>query len=227
MILCKLAAGDKMRHHLTSIVAIDRNGAIGCKNELPWTIKSDMAFFKRTTMGNVVIMGRKTYESIGGPLKGRQNLVLSHNTLLFEPREGCDLVNSVDEALAVALIAKCKNAFVIGGAATYSEFAPFVDRYLVTFVDHVAPGGDAFLAPSIREMLSEWDAREIAAQPPVPGQDEFGFRIVEFSAPDAEERQQERAAIADRFLEKRLNQKPRKGGSRSARETATQTAFLF
>lgn len=216
-----------MRQHLTSIVAIDRNGAIGCKNELPWTIKSDMAFFRKTTMGNVVIMGRKTYQSIGSPLKGRLNLVLSHNSVLFPSTDQCRLVNSVGEALADASAAKHEESFVIGGAATYVEFAPIVDRYLVTFVDHIAPDGDAFLAQSIRDMLPEWKAREIAALPAVPGQDEFAFRIVEFVAPDEDARRQQRNETVEAILDKRLNAKSRKAGTRSAQASAAQEAFFF
>lgn len=216
-----------MRHHLTSIVAIDRNGAIGCKNELPWTIKSDMAFFRKTTTGNVVIMGRKTYQSIGTPLKGRLNLVLSHNSVLFPSTDNCHLVNSVEEALADAFAAKHEDAFVIGGAATYSEFSPLVDRYLVTFVDHVAPDGDAFLSQSIRDMLPSWEAREIASYPAVSGQDEFAFRIVEFLAPDADVRRRRRENMVSSILDKRLNTKAPKSGTRSAQTASTQEAFLF
>ncbi|MFT4053230.1 MAG: dihydrofolate reductase [Novosphingobium sp.] len=216
-----------MRQHLTSIVAIDRNGAIGCKNELPWTIKSDMAFFRKTTMGNVVIMGRKTYQSIGSPLKGRLNLVLSHNAVLFPSTEQCRLVNSVGEALADAFVAKNDETFVIGGAATYIEFAPIVDRYLVTFVDHVAPDGDAFLAQSIRDMFPEWNAREIANLPAVPGQDEFAFRIVEFSAPDEAERREQRNEMVDAILDKRPTAKSRRAASRNGQAGAAQEAFFF
>lgn len=216
-----------MRQHLTSIVAIDRNGAIGCKNELPWSIKSDMAFFRKTTLGNVVIMGRKTFQSIGSPLKGRSNLVLSHSSLLFASTDQCRLVNSVEESLVAASAVKQQEAFVIGGAATYLEFAPVVDRYLVTFVDHVAPDGDAFLAQSIRDALPEWKAREIANLPAVPGQDEFAFRIVEFMAPDEDARRQKRNKMIDVILNKRLNAKSRRGGTRNAQASAAQEAFFF
>lgn len=216
-----------MRHHLTSIVAIDRNGAIGCKNELPWVIKSDMAFFRKTTMNNVVIMGRKTYQSIGTPLKGRLNLVLSHNSVLFSSTENCHLVTSIDQALAEASAAKSAESFVIGGAATYSEFAGVVDRYLVTFVDHIAPDGDAFLSQEIRDMLPAWEATEIASLPAVPGQDEFAFRIVEFVAPDQEARRRRREEMVEAIRSKRLNAKPQKSNVRSTHAATVQEAFHF
>lgn len=215
-----------MYEHLTSIVAIDRQGAIGCKNRLPWSIKSDLAFFKRTTLNNIVIMGRKTYESIGGCLKGRTNLVLSHNTILFDSTETCKLVNSVDETLSETLSSKGKEVFVIGGAATYLEFAPLVDQYLVTIVDHHASDADAFLSDVIRNEFASWPAEQIGEFPAEPGRDEFAFRIIRYSAPDAAERAEQRKAIANRILSKRLNQSSKSAYRRPPRESS-QEAFSF
>ena len=192
-----------MRQNLTSIVAIDRRGAIGCKNRLPWSIKSDMAFFRRTTMDHTVIMGRKTYDSIGGPLKRRNNLVLSHNAVLFESTDGCVLVNSVEEALAKSH--QEQETFIVGGGATYTEFTHVVDRYLVTIVDHEADDADAFLAASIMAEFAAWPGQEMAQYAASPGQDEFAFRIMSYSAPDADERREMRKALANQHLEKRLN----------------------
>ncbi|MBU3992210.1 MAG: dihydrofolate reductase [Alphaproteobacteria bacterium] len=216
-----------MFQHLTSIVAIDRHGAIGCKNRLPWSIKSDMAFFRKSTMGKSIIMGRKTYESIGGCLKGRHNLVLSHNSRVFESSETCRLVNSVKEALAAATQQGGAETFVIGGATTYSEFAPYVDRYLVTIVDHSAADADAFLDEHVVSEFNRWQAHEIARFPAVSGQDEFAFKIVEFSAPDAHERVEMRKALANRFLEKHLNQVHAKGRSKATKDKSAQAAYSF
>ncbi|MCK9540925.1 MAG: dihydrofolate reductase [Novosphingobium sp.] len=216
-----------MHQNLTSIVAIDRHGAIGCQNRLPWSIKSDMAFFRRTTMGHTVIMGRKTHDSIGGCLKGRTNLVLSHNAVLFPSTEACRLVNSVAETLAVADAVNCTETFVIGGAATYAEFAPFVDRYLVTMVSHDAPDADAFLSQQIRAEYSQWTASQIAEFPAKPGQDEFAFRIMSFVAPDADERREMRKAIANQFLAKRPNQANKTPKRRGSFDTSSQIAFSF
>src|SRR5436309_740216 len=117
---------------LTSIVAIDKNGAIGCRNTLPWRLKSDLAFFRQTTNGNAVIMGRKTYDSIGCCLPNRKNIVLSHSYDLFHSTPDCQLAHSIEEALARAGNSPSREAFVIGGAATYAQFANLIDRYLVT-----------------------------------------------------------------------------------------------
>jgi dihydrofolate reductase len=216
-----------MRNHLTSIVAIDRRGAIGCKNRLPWSIKSDMAFFRKTTMGNAVIMGRKTYDSIGGCLKGRQNLVLSHSATLFPSTETCRLVNSVDESLAIGLKMGENESFVIGGAATYLEYAPLVDRYLVTMVDHEAEDADAFLATDIMNEFQSWKGEEIAYFPAEAGRDEFAFRILSFSAPDSHERLETRKALGNQFLSKALSQTKRSAGGSKLGQPALQSAFLF
>jgi dihydrofolate reductase len=197
-------------------MAIDRHGAIGCQNRLPWSIKTDMSFFRHTTLGKTVIMGRKTFESIGGCLKGRTNLILSHNDVLFASTESCRLTLSVDEALAFIESRSIQEAYVVGGAATYLELAPFVDRYLVTFV-----------AREILEELKTWPNSELASHPADPGRDEFPFRIVEFVAPNAAERCEQRTALANQLLAKRLNaHKARKYG-KIAGEHGNQVAFQF
>lgn len=216
-----------MRHYLTSIVAIDRRGAIGCKNRLPWSIKSDLAFFRKTTIGNNVIMGRKTFESIGGCLKGRTNFVLSHNVVLFDSTDTCKLVTSVGEALAMASPRDELETFVIGGAATYSEFAPFIDRYLVTIVDHVAEDADSFLDDNIRTEINSWNSAELGTFPAEPGRDDFGFRIVEYLAPDAQGRQERRKALASQLRAKALNQKPSRSDRRANSTPKSQAAFSF
>lgn len=187
---------------LTSIVAIDRNGAIGCRNALPWKLKSDMAFFRSTTVGQTVVMGRKTYDSIGCALVHRKNVVLSHNATLFPSTAECQLVGSVDEALVRADKNRSREVLVIGGAATYSEFAPLVDRYLVTFVDHIAEDADAFIAQDILDEIRSWEVRQIAAYSASAGRDDFGFKILEFDAPDADERAKHRQNIVASYVMK-------------------------
>ena len=214
-----------MRHHLTSIVAIDTHGAIGCKNHLPWTIKSDLAFFRRTTLGHSIIMGRKTYDSVGGGLKGRTNLVLSHNTVLFKSNETCKHVGSVCEALAT--IRRDENAFVVGGAATYIEFSRYVDRYLVTVVEHEAADADAFLSADILRDLKNWSVSEIGKFPAVSGKDEFPFTILEFLAPDAEMRRLRRDRIVGEYLEKIPNQRVRKRSGPRHLNEIEQSTFAF
>lgn len=215
-----------MLQHLTSIVAIDRLGAIGCRNQLPWTIKSDMAFFRQTTMGHTVVMGRKTFESIGSCLKGRTNLVLSHNTVLFSSTDSCRLVNSVEETLAGAL-SLGEDTYIIGGAATYTEFASLVDRYLITIVEHAAPDADAFLSQAIRDEFEGWPSEEIASHEAEPGRDDFPFRIMSYVAPDALERRELRKAQAHQYMTKRLNNPARKTTPPRKTKVSSQAAFSF
>lgn len=213
---------------LTSIVAIDKNGAIGCRNELPWKLKTDMAFFKSTTMNHSILMGRKTFDSIGGkPLPNRKNIVLSHNGLLFSSTPDCRLALSVEESLAIAAQNRSREVFVIGGAATYREFAHLVDRYLVTVVDHVAEDADAFLADAIRQEFGEWEAVELASHQPVPGQDQYGFKIYEFEAPDAEERADTRQRMIASQLIKKQKGSANRNRSLSGGSWTLQQAFSF
>jgi dihydrofolate reductase len=121
------------------IVAMAKNRVIGIDNKMPWHLPADFAWFKRVTMGYPVIMGRKTFESIGRPLPGRRNIVISRNPQWRA--EGCDVFASLDAAFA-----SCKDnadVFVIGGATLYSEALPQTDSIYLTEVD-AAPHGDTF-----------------------------------------------------------------------------------
>ncbi|MDF2714744.1 MAG: Dihydrofolate reductase [Paenibacillus sp.] len=97
---------------VSMIVAMDRNRAIGRDNKLPWRLPADLAFFKKTTMGHPVIMGRKTYESIGRPLPGRTNIILTRDQTYSA--EGCKVAHTVGEAL---LAAESQSPFIIGRCA--------------------------------------------------------------------------------------------------------------
>lgn len=116
---------------ISIIAAMDRNHLIGNNNQLPWHLPADFAHFKSVTMGKPVIMGRKTYESIGRPLPGRKNIVLSRNT---DTRfEGVESVTSLEQALA--LVPDAEEVMVIGGSAVYEMILPEVDRLYITYVD--------------------------------------------------------------------------------------------
>lgn len=119
---------------------------IGRDNDLPWRIPADMAYFKRVTMGKPVVMGRKTYESMGRPLPGRTNIVISRNPTFSA--EGVAVVASLEEALVQAQgAAQADNAeevIVMGGAEIYRASLSVVDRLYVTEV-HAAVEGDAYL----------------------------------------------------------------------------------
>jgi dihydrofolate reductase len=120
---------------ISLILAMDKNRVIGIDNRMPWHLPADLAYFKQMTLGHPVIMGRKTFESIGKPLPGRQNVIITANK--DYQKEGCVILHSIDEALAFCLD---KDVFVIGGAQIYQDFFPYADRLYLTFIDEVFPG---------------------------------------------------------------------------------------
>ena len=123
------------------IVAIADNNAIGRNNELLWHISEDLRFFKRTTLGSPVIMGRKTFESIGRALPGRVNIVVSRG---FSTGEEVEVVNSLEDAFAVAEDTNLEKCFVIGGGQIYAQALDFADRLVVTHMHTVIEDADTF-----------------------------------------------------------------------------------
>jgi dihydrofolate reductase len=134
------------------IAAMDRNHLIGNKNQLPWHLPADFAHFKSVTMGKPIIMGRKTYESIGKPLPGRTNIVLSRNPDI--QIEGVLCVNTFDDALT--LVSDAEEVMIIGGSTIYEMLLPQVDRMYITYVDAEFEG-DAWF-PQFDE--SQWLEKE-------------------------------------------------------------------
>ena len=133
---------------LALIVAMDENRLIGNDNQLPWHLPADLAFFKRTTMGKPIIMGRKTFDSIGRPLPGRRNIVITRNPEFSA--EGCEIVNDIDTALA-----NCSDhdeLMLIGGASLYQQILTRVNSMYITRVHHCFEGDTWF--PEFD--LSEW-----------------------------------------------------------------------
>lgn len=128
---------------LSIIVAVGKNREIGYKNKLLWNIPADMARFKKITTGHVVVMGDKTFESIGRPLPNRINLIISLDTEYQVP-EGCYLAHSIAEAKSQAEeLDTTGEIFIIGGATIYKLFLPFCDKLYITEVDD-APMADTF-----------------------------------------------------------------------------------
>lgn len=119
-----------MQAHLTIVVAIDRQRGIGVNNTLPWHLPEDLAHFKKTTSGHPIIMGRKTFDSIGRPLPNRRNIVITRNP--GWKHDGVDAVPSLNAAIASAGDAE---AFIIGGAQIFGEALPQVSRLIVTEID--------------------------------------------------------------------------------------------
>jgi dihydrofolate reductase len=127
---------------VAALVAIDLDRVIGRDNALPWRLPADLKRFKRLTLGKPVVMGRRTYESIGRPLPDRHNIVVSGRPGFTAP--GCEVVRSLDEALAAAARYGGDEAMIIGGARLFEEALPRCDRiYLSVVMARV--GGDTFL----------------------------------------------------------------------------------
>ena len=126
------------------IVAIADNNAIGRYNELLWHISEDMRFFRRTTLGSPVIMGRKTFESIGRALPGRVNVVISRG---FSTGEEVEVVGSLEQAYKVAESTNLEKCFVMGGGQIYAQALPSADRLIVTHVHTVIDDADTFFPP--------------------------------------------------------------------------------
>ena len=138
---------------ISIIVAIARNYTIGSANSMPWHLPEDFRHFKQVTMGKAVIMGRKTYESIGRPLPGRRNIVITRNTDLRI--EGCEMATSLDEA--IALCDTTEENFIIGGGEIYRQAMPIADKLYITHIDAEFEGDTRFpnIGPEWREISRE------------------------------------------------------------------------
>ena len=123
---------------ISIIAAVSENGVIGFQNKMPWSLKSDLKRFKSLTTGHTVIMGRKTFETIGKPLQDRKNIVIS--TTLSEAPEGCVLARTFNEALELA---KSDRVFIIGGSKVFEVALQIANRLCITTV-HTSPVGDTF-----------------------------------------------------------------------------------
>lgn len=137
---------------LNLIVAASENNVIGKDGDLPWSLPDDLQYFKKVTNGHPIIMGRKCYESIGRPLPGRQNIIISRQSEYAI--EGCDIAGSLEEALGTA---EGKEVFVIGGGQIYEQALPHVDRIYLTRV-HTEIDGDVVFS----QLGDEW--KEISAE---------------------------------------------------------------
>jgi dihydrofolate reductase len=151
------------------VAAVAENGVIGRDGALPWRLKSDMQHFRRLTLGRPVVMGRKTYESIGKPLKDRTNIVISRDP--GYAAEGLVVANSLDAALRVAgQDARQRGAdsiAIIGGAGVFNDCLAIADRLEITVV-HASPSGDTFFPPIDGEM---WRETARLRQEAAPGDD--------------------------------------------------------
>lgn len=163
---------------LALIWAMARNRTIGRNNALPWYLPEDLKYFKRVTLGKPVIMGRKTWESIGRPLPGRTNIVITRDAA-FQP-DGVRVVHSLEQALALAekicLLDGGDEAIVMGGAEIYALALPHADRLYLTQV-HADVEGDAHFPPLDLTQWHELGREDFAAQGPNPY--DYSFLILE------------------------------------------------
>ena len=166
---------------LVLVVAAGENGVIGRDNAMPWRLKSDLQHFRRVTMGKPVVMGRKTYLSIGKPLVGRTCIVVSRDP-------GCEIAGvvvaaSLDAALDVARADALRRGadaiMVIGGGDIFRQTMAAADRLLVTVV-HARPQGDVFFPPISPQEWRETERREHAQGPG----DDATFTIVDYARAD-------------------------------------------
>ena len=161
---------------LSLIVAVSRNGVIGADNALPWHLPEDLKYFKSVTMGKPIVMGRKTYDSIGRPLPGRTNIVITRNSKWSA--EGVVVAQTLEEALAQGTKACAEDGadeiVVIGGAQIYSETLPVAQRLYLTEVDADVEG-DAFF-PAINP--DEW--KQVSERlPELTGIHSYRFLVLE------------------------------------------------
>lgn len=163
---------------LSMIVAMAENRVIGRDNKLPWYLPEDLKYFKQVTMGKPIIMGRKTFESIGRPLPGRPNIVLSRSG--FDAPEGVHVVATLEEAKALAeslaVINGYEEAMIIGGAQIYGMAFDQCDRFYLTQV-HANVDGDAYFPEFDRSAWTEIGREDFSAEGPNPY--DYSFIVLE------------------------------------------------
>lgn len=144
---------------ISLIVAMGENQVIGADNRMPWHLPADLKRFRQITMGKPMLMGRKTYESIGRPLPGRKNIILTSNPDYHAP--GCVVVHSLEQAFQAA---DAEELMVIGGSALYRECLPIAERLYLTQI-HREFVGDTFFPDFERAAWREVAREEVEADP--------------------------------------------------------------
>ena len=158
-----------MKKTLTLIAAMGKNRAIGLDGRMPWHLPAELQHFKKTTMGKTIVMGRKTFQAIGRPLPGRQNIVVSRNPDFHA--DGIDLAASLDDAAAMS---QSDEVMIIGGGQLYALALPTATRMVLTLID---------LEPEADTWFPEWDDAEWSLVSeehcPINDGNELAYRIVE------------------------------------------------
>jgi len=149
---------------LSIITAMDKNRLIGKENGLPWHLPEDLAFFKKTTLNKPIIMGRKTFESIGRPLPGRTTIIISRNK--DYKVEGCIVLSSIDSVLEF-----CKNdheIMLIGGASLYEQWLPYAHQMYLTLIDGEFDGDAWFPDYQPDSWITTWqESHQTEKKPPL------------------------------------------------------------
>ncbi|MBO5800258.1 MAG: dihydrofolate reductase [Paludibacteraceae bacterium] len=156
---------------ISIIVACSENNVIGKDNGLIWRLSNDLKRFKALTTGHAIVMGRKTFESIGRPLPNRRNIILSKN---LEYMEGCEIMRSTDEVLELAKSTDGE-LFIIGGGQVYEQLLPFADKLYLTLV-HTVAEGDTFFPALNRDEWTEVARESFKADE----KNEFDYEFVDY-----------------------------------------------
>jgi dihydrofolate reductase len=144
---------------IIGIAAVDRKGAIGKGGKLPWHYSSDMKFFRETTTGHAVVMGRKTWLTLGKPLKNRLNIVLSRDPSI-EPQESLLVLTDIDSVISLNN-SLATDLFVIGGAQIYGAFLPHIEKWIITEVPLTVSGADAFMPKGYLDGFKATDSKPL------------------------------------------------------------------
>ena len=144
---------------IIGIAAVDRKGAIGKNGKLPWHYSADMKFFRETTTGHAVVMGRKTWLTIGKPLKNRLNIVLSRDSNI-EPQESLIVLSDIESVISFSE-KLTTDLFVIGGAQIYSAFLPHIEKWIIPQVPWTVSGADAFMPEGYLEGFKKAESKDI------------------------------------------------------------------
>ncbi len=158
---------------VSAIVAVAKNGVIGQNNQIPWYLPADLAFFKRTTQGHCIIMGRKCFQSIGKPLPHRTNIVITRNPFFIA--QDVVTVHSVKEALLYAAEQGEQEAFIIGGGEIYRQSMRYWDNIYLTEVDINTPGDVYFEMPDLKNWKLTWQEAHEA-----DSKNEYGYVFKKF-----------------------------------------------
>ena len=144
---------------IIGIVAVDQNLAIGKAGRLPWHYSADMKFFKQTTIGNAVVMGRRTWLTLKGPLKNRQNIVLSRERNV-SPQDSLIVLSNVESVIDFVRTQDV-DLFVIGGAQVYESFLPHIQRWIVTEVPLAVDDADTFMPADFLDGFEMFELRQL------------------------------------------------------------------